>query len=74
MAGGGVSSDHDPLDVTQFTEAETRAAVEAAGDWNTYVTVHAYTPEAIEQAIRTGVKVIEHGHLADDATREDDGR
>ena len=30
MAGGGVASSHDPLDVTQFTEAEMRAAVEAA--------------------------------------------
>jgi len=30
MAGGGVTSDHDPLDVTQYTEDEMRAAVEAA--------------------------------------------
>jgi imidazolonepropionase-like amidohydrolase len=44
MAGGGVSSDHDPLDVTQYTERELRAAVEAAEAWGTYVTVHAYTP------------------------------
>jgi len=65
MAGGGVTSDHDPLDVTQYTEDEMRAAVEAATAWNTYITVHAYTPAAIRQAIRAGVKVIEHGHLAD---------
>lgn len=64
-AGGGVSSDHDPLDVVQYTEDEMRAAVEAASAWNTYVTVHAYTPAAIAQAIRAGVKVIEHGQLAD---------
>jgi len=68
MAGGGVSSNYDPLDVTQYTEAEMRAAVDAAAAWNTYVTVHAYTPEAIQQAIRAGVKCIEHGQLADDAT------
>ena len=30
-AGGGVSSPHSPLDVSTFTEAELRAAVEAAG-------------------------------------------
>ncbi|MGQ0455567.1 MAG: amidohydrolase family protein [Hyphomicrobium sp.] len=65
-AGGGVSSDFDPLDVTQFTEVEIQAAVEAAEDWGTYVAVHAYTPRAIEKSIRAGVKVIEHGQMADD--------
>jgi imidazolonepropionase-like amidohydrolase len=68
MAGGGVTSDHDPIDVTQYTEDEMRAAVEAAGAWNTYVTVHAYTPAAMQQAIRAGVKVIEHGQVADQET------
>lgn len=68
MAGGGVSSDFDPIDVSQYTEAEIRAAVEAAEDWGSYVTVHAYTPRAIQKAIRAGVKCIEHGNLADEAT------
>jgi imidazolonepropionase-like amidohydrolase len=68
MAGGGVSSDHDPLDVAQYTEAEIRAAVEAADGWGTYVTVHAYTPRALQTAIKAGVKCVEHGNLADDAT------
>src|SRR5215472_6491300 len=36
--GGGVASPHSPLDVTTFTEAELRAAVEAAENWGTYVT------------------------------------
>jgi imidazolonepropionase-like amidohydrolase len=67
-AGGGVSSDYDPLDVSQYTEAEFRAAVEAAANWNTYVTVHAYTPIAIQTAIRAGVNCIEHGQLMDEET------
>ena len=67
-AGGGVSSPHSPLDVTTFTEPELRAAVEAAGNWGTYVTVHAYTPNAIQGAIAAGVKCVEHGHLMDEAT------
>lgn len=67
-AGGGVASNYDPLDVAQYTEAEFRAAVEAAENWGTYVTVHAYTPRAIQTAIRGGVKVIDHGQLIDDAT------
>jgi imidazolonepropionase-like amidohydrolase len=68
MAGGGVSSDFDPLDVTQYTEAELRAAVEAADAWGTYVTVHAYTPRAVQTAVRAGVKCIEHGQMLDEAT------
>jgi imidazolonepropionase-like amidohydrolase len=70
MAGGGVTSDHDPLDSAQYTGAELRAAVDAADGWNTYVTVHAYTPKAIRRAIEAGVKCIEHGHLADEDAAE----
>jgi imidazolonepropionase-like amidohydrolase len=68
MAGGGVASPADPLDVTQYTEAELRAAVDAAEDWGTYVTVHAYTPRAVRRAIADGVRCIEHGQLLDDET------
>src|SRR5215467_14381360 len=67
-AGGGVASPHSPLDVSTFTEAELRAAVEAAENWGTYVTVHAYTPASIGRAIAAGVKCIEHGHLMDEPT------
>ncbi|SRR5579871_319903 len=67
-AGGGVASPHSPLDVTTFTEPELRAAVEAADNWGTYVTVHAYTPASIARAIHAGVKCIEHGHLMDEET------
>jgi imidazolonepropionase-like amidohydrolase len=67
-AGGGVASPHSPIDVSTFTEAELRAAVEAAENWGTYVTVHAYTSAAIQRAIAAGVKCIDHGHLMDEAT------
>src|SRR5215470_3895680 len=67
-AGGGVASPHSPLDASTFTEAELRAAVEAAENWGTYVTVHAYTPVSIQRAIAAGVKCIEHGHLMDEPT------
>ena len=73
-AGGGVASPHSPLDVSTFTEAELRAAVEAAENWGTYVTVHAYTPASIQRAIAAGVKCIEHGHLMDEADRQADRR
>jgi len=68
MAGGGTSSAYDPVDVTQYTLEEMKAAVEAAEDWGTYVTVHAYTPRAVRKAIEAGVKCIEHGQLLDVST------
>jgi imidazolonepropionase-like amidohydrolase len=67
-AGGGVASPHSPLDVSTFTEPELHAAVEAAENWGTYVTVHAYTPASIQRAIAAGVKCIEHGQLMDEPT------
>jgi imidazolonepropionase-like amidohydrolase len=68
MAGGGTSSAYDPLDVTQYTLDEMRAAVQAAEDWGTYVMVHAYTPRSVQRAIEAGVKCIEHGQLLDPKT------
>jgi imidazolonepropionase-like amidohydrolase len=69
-AGGGVSSPFSPIDVSTFTEAELRAAVEAAENWGTYVAAHAFTPAAIRTSIAAGVKCIEHGMLMDDATAQ----
>jgi imidazolonepropionase-like amidohydrolase len=69
-AGGGVSSDFDPIDVAQYTEEELHAAVKAAEAWGTYVAVHAYTPAAIQAAIRAGVKCIDHGQMMDEATAQ----
>jgi imidazolonepropionase-like amidohydrolase len=68
MAGGGAATAYDPLDVTQYTLDELKAAVEAADDWNTYVTVHAYTVKSVRRSIEAGVKVIEHGQLLDEDT------
>jgi imidazolonepropionase-like amidohydrolase len=69
-AGGGVSSPFSPVDVTTFTEAELRAAVEAAENWGTYVATHAFTPAAIQRSIAAGVRSIEHGMLMDEATAQ----
>nr|WP_288811868.1 amidohydrolase family protein [uncultured Sphingobacterium sp.] len=68
MAGGGTSSAYDPVDVTQYTLDEMKAAVEAAEDWGTYVTVHAYTSRAVRRAVEAGVKCVEHGQLLDEET------
>jgi imidazolonepropionase-like amidohydrolase len=66
--GGGVSSNFDPIDVTEYTKAEIEAAVADADNWGTYVAVHAYTPKAIRQAVEAGVRSIEHGQLIDEPT------
>ncbi|WP_374439391.1 metal-dependent hydrolase family protein [Pseudomonas panipatensis] len=66
--GGGVSSNFDPIDVTEYTKPEFEAAVAAADNWGTYVAVHAYTPKAIRTAVEAGVKSIEHGQLIDEPT------
>jgi len=65
---GGVASPSDPLECTQYTAAEIQAAVQEASNRRTYVTAHAYTPEAIRLAVTNGVKCIEHGNLIDEET------
>lgn len=66
MAGGGTSSAYDPIDVTQYTFDEMKAAVDAAEDCGTYVMVHAYTARAVQRAVEAGVKSIEHGQMLDE--------
>lgn len=68
MAGGGVTSFYDPLDITQYTLEETKTAVAEAERWGTYVMTHTYTDHAINQALDAGVKCIEHGMLIKEDT------
>jgi imidazolonepropionase-like amidohydrolase len=68
MAGGGIASPSDPLEGTQFSEEELRAACEEAEAANLYAMAHAYSPRAVTRAVRAGVRSIEHGNLIDRAT------
>jgi imidazolonepropionase-like amidohydrolase len=68
MAGGGVSSPTDPLEGTQFSLEELRAAVEEAEAANLYAMAHAYSPRAVTRAVQAGVRSIEHGNLIDRAS------
>lgn len=68
MAGGGISSPSDPLEGTQFSDDELRAACEEADAANLYTMAHAYSPRAVTRAVRAGVRSIEHGNLIDEAT------
>lgn len=68
MVGGGVASPSDRITDLQFTAEEIRAFTTSANNRKTYVTAHAYTPEAIQLAVQNGVTCIEHGNLIDAAT------
>lgn len=68
MAGGGIASPSDPLEGTQFSLEELKAACEEAEAANLYAMAHAYSPRAVTRAVRSGVRSIEHGNLIDQAT------
>jgi imidazolonepropionase-like amidohydrolase len=68
MAGGGVSSEFDPLHMVQFSLEEMKAIVGVAGDYGSYVMAHAYHDASVNRAIDAGVKVIEHGFLVSEKT------
>jgi len=68
MAGGGVTSLYDPLDVTEYTFEEMKAIVNVAKSWNTYVAIHVNTDAAIRQWVEAGALSIEHGFFIEDET------
>ena len=70
MASGGAASPTDPIDATQFTVEELRAAVDEARVRDTYVLAHAYHPRSIANCLEAGVRSIEHGNLLDEATAQ----
>jgi len=63
MAGGGISSELDPIWSHAYRQDELQAAVEAAEFFDTYVMVHAYTDRAVNAAMDAGVKVIDHAQM-----------
>ena len=70
MAGGGVSSEFDPLHVMQFSLEEMEAIVGVAEDYGTYVIAHAYHDRSVNRAIDAGIKMIEHGFLVSEETMD----
>ncbi len=68
MAGGGVSSEFDPIHMTQFSLDEMKAIVQTAEDYGSYVMAHAYHDKSVNRAIDAGVKVIEHAFLVSEDT------
>ena len=66
IATGAVFTRGTKPGVSEFTEAQIRAAVEQASEYGTFVAAHAHGAEGIKRAVRAGVRSIEHGSLLDD--------
>jgi len=66
MATGGVMSEKDRPEYTQFTFEEIKAIVEEAEHAHRFVHAHAQGAEGIKNALRAGVKVIAHGIFIDE--------
>ncbi|MEO3750027.1 amidohydrolase family protein [Streptomyces sp. B6B3] len=70
MTSGGVASPTDPIRPPQYSAEEIAAATDEAARRGSYVTVHAYSAEAIRHSIANGVGCVEHGNLLDEPTAE----
>ncbi len=66
MATGAVFTPGTAPGAAEFTEDEIRAAVEEAARAGTFVAAHAHGAEGIKNAVRAGVRTIEHGSFLDD--------
>ena len=66
IATGAVLTAGTEPGANEFSEAEIRAAVEEAAKRGTFVAAHAHGAQGIKDAVRAGVRSIEHGSLIDD--------
>jgi imidazolonepropionase-like amidohydrolase len=66
IATGAVLAPGTKPGVAELTEEEIRAAVEEAAKYDAPVAAHAHGAEGIKNAVRAGVRSIEHGSLMDD--------
>lgn len=63
---GAVLTDGTDVNQSEYSEAEVRAAVDAAAKRGHFVTAHAHGAQGIRYAIEGGVRSIEHASLIDD--------
>ncbi len=66
LATGAVLTRGTKPGVSEYTEEEIKAAVDQAAEYGTFVAAHAHGAEGIKNAVRAGVRSIEHGSLMDD--------
>jgi imidazolonepropionase-like amidohydrolase len=66
LATGAVLTRGTKPGVSEYTEEEIKAAVDQAAQYGAFVAAHAHGAEGIKNAVRAGVRSIEHGSLMDD--------
>ncbi len=66
IATGAVLTAGTDPGANEYSEAELRAAVQEAAKRGTFVAAHAHGAQGIKDAVRAGVRSIEHGSLIDD--------
>jgi len=66
IATGAVLTSGTNPGAPEFTEDEIHAAVDEAAKYGAFVAAHAHGAEGIKNAVRAGVRSIEHGSLIDD--------
>jgi imidazolonepropionase-like amidohydrolase len=66
IATGAVFTSGTTPSKPEYTEEEIHAAVDEAAKAGTFVAAHAHGAEGIKNAIRAGVRTIEHGSYLDD--------
>jgi len=67
---GGVMSERDRPEATQYTLEELEAIVQEARHVGTFCTAHAQGTEGVKNAIKAGFKTIDHGIYLDDEAIE----
>ncbi len=66
IATGAVFTSGTTPSMPEFTEEEIHAAVDEAAKAGTFVAAHAHGAEGIKNAVRAGVRTVEHGSYLDD--------
>jgi imidazolonepropionase-like amidohydrolase len=70
LGTGAVFSQGAPPGAQQYTEQEMHVAVEEAARWGKQVAAHVHGTDGIKDAIRAGVRTVDHGSMMDDEAVE----
>ncbi len=65
---GGLAHAGEKPETSEMSDEEIRGVVKAAEEFDTYVVAHAGGAEAIQQALRLGVRSFEHGYVMEQVT------
>lgn len=65
---GGIAHADESFNGSQMTSDEMRAVVRATEEHNTYVVAHAGGGQAIQEALKLGIRAFEHGYDLDEQT------